>query len=329
MKVRHLKRFLSIATVLLMLIATVTGCSQKSDDFPSSNITMIIPYSAGGNADTVGRLAAQYLSDELGVQVVCVNKPGSSGELGAMEIAESKADGYTIGLVNSPDFLISDIVNPEFDFDFYESVDYLASFTKTPFSYYAPEGSDIDTWDKFVDYCKANPGKVTVGEGGIAHRVLAAAIMDYFDIKFTTVNFAGASDVVAALLGGHVSAASSGNQQYSNIAAGGCVPIAWGGDTPCADRPDTPMFKDYGLSIDFLSVCNTIVIPKNVPDDVKQKLLDACIKVAERPEMKEQIEATGYTYSPMSGEELTTTYTEYFETAKEICEKYSDLILAK
>jgi len=320
-------RSICLLAGLAMMATAIGGCGKKEEAYPKGNITMIIPYSAGGNADTVGRMVAQYLGEELGVQVVCVNKPGSSGELGAMEIASAKPDGYTIGLLNSPDFIISDIVNDDFQFDFYDSVEYLEAFTATPFSYYAQKGSEYDTWDKFVDYCKANPGKLTVGEGGIAHRVLAAAIMDHFQIKYTTINFSGASDVVTALLGGHVNAASSGNQQISSFLAGDCVPIAWGGEEPCKEVEGVPMFKDEGLAIDFLSVCNTIVAPKGLPDDVKKALVDALQKVAEKPELREKIESTGYVYDARGGEELTKEYTEYFETAKEICEKYKDIIL--
>lgn len=326
---RRMHKWLCCGLSLILLLAVLPGCQKKEKAYPDGTINLIIPYSAGGNADTVGRMVAQYLGEELGVQIVCVNKPGSSGELGAMEIASAKPDGYTIGLLNSPDFIISDLVNPDFDFAFADSVHYIASFTKTPFSYYAQKGSEIDTWEKFVAHCKANPGKVTVGEGGIAHRVLAAAIMEHFGIAFTTINFSGASDVVAALLGGHVDAASSGNQQLSSFLAGNCVPIAWGGEEPCQDLPNTPMFKDEGLSIDFLAVCNTIVAPKGIPGEALQKLTAACEKISQNQELIDQITATGYTYSARTGDALTQELTGYYEIAKGLCEQYKELILAQ
>jgi len=324
---RVIKKLICCFIAIIMIVSFMTGCSSKKDVYPRGSINLIIPYSAGGNADTIGRLVAKYLGEELGVQVVCVNKPGSSGEIGALEIANAKPDGYTIGLLNSPDFIISDIVNESFEFDTKSSVNYIAAFTQTPFSYYAKKGSELDSLNKFIEYCKANPGKVTVAEGGIAHRVLAAAIMDKFNIKFTTINFNGASEVVTALLGDHVNAASSGNQQISSYLPKGYIPIAWGGNEKCAEYPDAPLFKDYGLNVDFLAVCNTIVAPKGVPDEILQKLTEACEKVAQNQELIDQIKATGYTYNAVMGEELTKKVYENFDAAKELCEKYSDIIV--
>ncbi|MCM3712477.1 tripartite tricarboxylate transporter substrate binding protein [Alkalihalobacillus oceani] len=328
MKNSRIKLIVVNIVVGLVLLAIATGCaSQQGAAYPNGNISMIIPYSAGGNADTVGRFVAQYLGDELGVQVTVVNKPGSSGELGAMEIANAKPDGYTIGFLNSPDYIISSIVNPTFEFDLYESVDYIASFTDTPFSYYSKEGGEIDSWQKFVDYAKENPGHLTVAEGGIAHRVLAASIMDKFDIEFTTIGFNGASDVVSALLGDQVDAASSGNQQISSYLPKGYIPIAWGGDEPPAEYPDAPLFKDYGLSVDFLAVANTLVMPKGVPDDVVQKITEAVEKVSQTQELIDQIEATGYRYKAVMGEELLNNIDENYNTIKELTDQYTDVIL--
>lgn len=326
------KKTLSIVCCVFMVLSlalATTGCAAKKKAYPSGNINMIIPYSPGGNADTIGRMVAKYLGDELGSQVICVNKPGASGELGAMEIAKAKPDGYTIGLLNSPDFIISDIVNPGFEFDTKTSVNYIAAFTQTPFSYYAKKGGDVDSLKKFIDRCKANPGKITVAEGGIAHRVLAAAIMEKFDIKFTTINFNGASEVVSALLGDHVNAASSGNQQISSYLPKGYIPIAWGGDKACKEYPEAPMFKDHGLSVDFLAVCNTLVTPKGIPDDVNKRLVEACEKIVKDQKLIDQITGTGYTFNALTGESLTKKYFEYFEAAKALCEKYKSIIVKK
>lgn len=320
-------KIIGMITVGLVLLVIAAGCTSQQSAYPKENISLIVPYSAGGNADTVGRFVAQYLGDELGVQVTVVNKPGSSGELGAMEIANAKPDGYTIGFLNSPDYIISSIVNPTFEFDLHDSVDYIASFTETPFSYYAKEGSEIDSLQKFIDYAKENPGNLTVAEGGIAHRVLAAAIMDKFDIEFTPIEFSGASDVVSALLGDQVDAASSGNQQISSYLPKGYIPIAWGGDEPPAEYPDAPLFKDYGLSVDFLAVANTLVMPKGVPDDVAQKITDAVEKVAQNQELIDQISATGYTYKAVTGEELMNKIDENYNAAKKLTDQYADVIL--
>jgi tripartite-type tricarboxylate transporter receptor subunit TctC len=298
-------------------------------EYPIKNVTFIIPYSAGGTADTVGRLLAQHLSQILDINITCVNKAGASGEIGSLELINSRKDGSVIGTMNIPDFIISDIVNPQFEFDLEKDAEFIAAFNNTPFSYFAPAKGDLNTWDKFVAYAKAHPGEVTVGEGGIAHRILAAAVMDKFGIQFTTVNFAGASETVAALLGGHVSAASSGNQRLVEFTSGGCMPIIWEGKTKPEGFPDCSLFSDYGMDASFLGVGNTVVAPKGVPENVITILEAACAQIANSSDFGERMRNLGYNYTSLVGvKDLMETLRKQKATISAICEKYADRILS-
>ena len=327
-----MKKRIVVALLILSLLLCVfaSGCQSKKDVYPSKSINMIIPYSAGGGTDNLARVIAQYLGEELGVQINAVNKPGAGGEVGAVEYLNEKPDGYTIACLSFPDFMISDIVNEQFEFDFYDSVDYLAAYTSTPLSYYAMADAPFKNMTEFADYCKQHPGEVTVAEAGIAHRVMAAAIMDHYDIDYTLVNFDGANESISALLGGHVMVIGNTNANIDKIVAGGGYPIGWGGSVIPDGYTDLPLFTDDGgISVDFLSVSPVIATLKDTPEDVKETLSAALIKLVDNAEFKKAVEDLGYQWGPRCGDELTEYFDNNFKTTKGICEQYADVILSE
>lgn len=318
-----------VAGIMIMLacLSPIFAQSSKQTAYPKQNINMIIPYGAGGGTDNAARAIAQFMEQELGVRILPINKAGAGGEVGVIEYLNSPSDGYTIACFSFPDFMISDIVNKDFDFDFYKSVEYLGAFTSTPLSYYAMKSAPYSNLQEFVAYCKANPKRVTVAEAGIAHRVMAAGIMDYFKIDYTLVNFNSANESISALLGGHVNVIGNTNANLQKITSSGGKVIAWGGSTKPAGFPDLPMFTDYGMSVDYLSVAPVIVVKKDVPQEVKDRLLAVLVKLASNPELRKKLESLGYQWQPRNGAELTKYFFDNFAYTKTISEKYSKVIL--
>ena len=328
-----MKKKILTAVLTLSVILSLVGCQgqKKAEaEYPTKTINMIVPYSAGGGTDNMARLIAQYLGNELGVQVNIINKPGAGGEVGAVEFLGENTDGYTIACLSFPDFMISDIVNEKFDFDFYESVNYLATYTSTPLSYFAMADAPFHNMTEFADYCKEHPGEVTVAEAGIAHRVMAAAVMDHYNIDYTLVNFDGANESISALLGGHVMVAGNSNANINKIVAGGGYPIAWGGSILPKGYSELPLFTDdNGVSVDFLSVSPVVVTLKDTPAEVNEVLQNALVKMVDNAEFRQKVEETGYQWAPKYGEDLENYFDTNFKTTKGLCEKYADVVLVK
>lgn len=301
--------------------------SAANQDWPKETITWIVPFSAGGNSDTISRILAPYFAEELGVAINIVNQPGSAGELGTMNIAQAKPDGYTIGTINSPDIQISCAVNENYELDFHNDLNYLCTFTATPVSFYAPKDSEWNSLDKFVEYSKAHPGGIALGEGGIGHRVMMAKVMDYFDIQISSVNFNSVSDVVAAALGGHIDAASAGNQVIDQFSAGGWQPIAWGGSEKCAQFPDTPLFADMGLDVDFMGVMTVLMTPAGTPDYINERLVEIARKLNDNPKVREQLEAVNCVYYFCAGDEMRDRMYKFYDEVNQVCTEFKNLIV--
>ncbi|MBQ9196424.1 MAG: tripartite tricarboxylate transporter substrate binding protein [Clostridia bacterium] len=326
------RRFRTILT-LVLAISLMTGLAVPmgalaDDSWPSKSITLIIPYSAGGTADTFGRLVAEYLGKEIGATITCVNQAGSSGEIGALAIAGSDPDGYTLGILNFPDFFISDLTNDDFEFDTLSSVQYITSFTNQSNAYYVRKGNGkVESWDEFINYCKENPGRFTVSESGIAHRFIAASIMDYFGIEYTTINYDGAAESQAAIVGGQVDGASLSNSRLETLWEQGVIPIAYGGSEPCPLDPDVPLFGDYGLSIDFLNVRVTLVAPAGVPQEIIDKLAEGCRKICEDQNFVDTFTSLHNPLDPVFYGDVGDLAAKYYEEAQALCEQYKDQII--
>ena len=87
---------------LLYAIALCGGiAAAQAQPYPAKAVSLVVPFPAGGRTDVIGRIVAQQLSEPLGSSVVVINKPGAGGVLGAQEVSQARADGYTLGFFSS------------------------------------------------------------------------------------------------------------------------------------------------------------------------------------------------------------------------------------
>ncbi|QQO09572.1 Bug family tripartite tricarboxylate transporter substrate binding protein [Breznakiella homolactica] len=307
--------------------------SSSTENWPARPITLIIPYSPGGMADLIGRMWADALNRELGANFVVVNQPGSSGEMGTLNIVKAKPDGYTLGIMNCPDMFLSELSNPDFakEFSTPTSVRYIAALPNTINAYFMKKNNKygITSWDQFLAYAKANPGKLTsTAPGGLMHRVFAVSVMKHYDIKFSPISYPGGGDAQAAFLGDHVDILSTTAGALSSMEALGAFPILWGDPVPPPSYPNIELANASGLILDFLGVRTTLVAPADVPQEILDKLTDACKKIAQDPAygFRKRIEDLNYLYEPVFGDDLTALFTGYYNKAKNLVETYGDEI---
>src|SRR5262245_13352238 len=93
----HLRRFITFAAMAASICAVATTAGH-AQDYPSKTVTVIVPFAAGGNTDTFGRLVAEQLDSRLAQRFIVENKPGAGGNVGLGDLARAAPDGYTIGM---------------------------------------------------------------------------------------------------------------------------------------------------------------------------------------------------------------------------------------
>ncbi|GAI78483.1 unnamed protein product, partial [marine sediment metagenome] len=156
-----MKKFLIVLTVSVLLCGTI---SYAYAEFPDKQITIIVPYSAGGGNDIGARLMVPYLQEELGVSIVVTNKPGGGGQVGSRLLLSEKADGYTLLMASFPatitGILLADAPYTIDDFD------YICGQQEDPRMLITSSNAPFKTLEEFISYAKENPGLITVSNAG-------------------------------------------------------------------------------------------------------------------------------------------------------------------
>jgi len=263
-----------------MVFAGAEG--EKGKGYPQKGITLICPWTAGGGTDTVLRALGDALSKQVGVTVTVENRTGGGGAIGHRAIKDAKPDGYTIGMITwelseYKEQGVADFTYADFDPLCRVNMDAAALTVKADAPY--------NTVQEFVDYCKDNPGKVSIGNSAplSVWHVGAALLAKETGIDVKHVPFEGAAPAVTALAGGHIQAVSvSLAEVKSQLDAGNvkCIGVMDSARSPM--YPNIPTFQDQGFNIVY-GTWRGMALPKGVNPEIKAALVQAFKTAAEDP----------------------------------------------
>ncbi|MBV8790915.1 MAG: tripartite tricarboxylate transporter substrate binding protein, partial [Pseudolabrys sp.] len=141
------------------ILALVSMPRAQAAGYPERPVHIIVGYPAGGSTDICARIFGQWLSERLGQQFVVENRPGAGNNIGTDAVAKATPDGYTILLVN-PANTINASLYKKLTFNFLKDIDPVAQFIKVPNVMEVNPDVPAKTVKEFIDYVKANPGKV-------------------------------------------------------------------------------------------------------------------------------------------------------------------------
>lgn len=151
---------------MVCLVSLAVGITPSSaGDYPNRPVHWLIGFAAGGPVDIVARIMSQWLSDHLGQQFVVENRTGSGGNIAAAAAINSTPDGYTILFV-APNNAISTSLYKHLSYDFIRDTVPVASIMQLANMLVVSKAMPVKTVQEFIDYCKANPGKVYYASSG-------------------------------------------------------------------------------------------------------------------------------------------------------------------
>lgn len=261
-------------TIAILLAAPLVaaGSLAAAEDYPTQAITLIVPYSPGGGGDTVARIVADRLGEELGQTINVVNREGAGGEIGIAEMARATADGYTLGVFGYPDNVV--LENTRDTAFAADSFDYLAGFDLTPMGMFAGPGAPFDDLDGLREHAEANPGAVIVGESGALGLLAILAFKDELGVELTPLRYDGGGELMNALLGNHIEMASTSSMSHDPITDAGGAPIGFFAEERMEMFPDVPTFAEQGVELE-MGVGRVLVAPAGIPDAVRDRLTGA------------------------------------------------------
>ena len=289
-------KFKSVLSLALAAAVAVfsSGCGSeeaKSSDksYPEKAITMIVPYGAGGTTDIVGRQLASQLNKHLEKNIVCKNQPGASGSIGCKTVLDAPSDGYTV--LFAADSLGTQRVMgiSEMSYDDFEPIMAVANDPKV---IVVNSTSKYETLQDLLDEMKEKPGKVKMsctGPGGSGH--VQALILNELGYTMSMTSYDGGSACFNAVLGDQVDFTNSNfSAVSSNIESGNLRLLAVSANERLPQYPDVPTVSEIipeaekYLDIPFTPL--SLLVKKDVPENVKTTLREACLKAVEEEEWK-------------------------------------------
>lgn len=283
-----LYRFAS--AVVAVSLGALIG-AQAQDAFPTRNITMVVPLPAGGTADLLCRFAAEKASAALGQQVVVENRPGGAGgRIGMEQVLRSPPDGYTVLCSTQLSYSITHLMFTKAAFDPrpLEPVSVLATY---PLIIIVRKDFPANDLKGFIEYAKANPGKVTYGHQGKGNtgHLLGELMMLKGGFKMTEVPYRGSAPAINDLLAGTIDMVPDyllANK--GNIDVGKLKLIAVADTQRLKEYPNVQRVSDTlpGVtSVTWMAVS----APPRTPKEITKKISDAIGKGFKEADMQARI----------------------------------------
>ncbi|MBM6620801.1 tripartite tricarboxylate transporter substrate binding protein [Micrococcaceae bacterium RIT802] len=310
------------ASALLALTACGgnVGSDSSSGDFPSGPITLTVGQAAGGSTDLIARTMGAGISDQLGVPVPVVNKPGANGALATKEVAAMPADGSNLILLNASLITITPLAVSEDETVTLDNLDVIKGLSQDDYVMVASKESGITS----LDDLKKSTKTLTFGTTGVGtgSQLAQALLLAQADIKGTEVPFDSGSPALTAVMGNQVQLSTIQlGEAKPQIDAGKVVPVVVFSDERNTFLPDVPTALEEGYDVP-VSQYRALAAPKGLPEDVKAKLVDAVDKTLAEDSTKAFNEKNLLTPKEISGEEVVKQWNDLATKYKDLTEEY-------
>jgi len=320
---RKISLFVSLCLAILTFAIVLVPIGAIAE-YPTKPVVSIVPFSAGGGTDMVGRTLASVIHKYLGQPFVVVNKPGVSGTVGAAYVVKSKPDGYTLGYFGSM------AATPEV-FTKYFKTDYIsedlipvAQWTGYPPVYIASAKKPFKTLKEFFDYARKTD-EVLFATRGVGQTTALALQLVLDEEKVTNVKavpFKGDSKIIAAILGGHADIGCvTFNVAAPLIKAGKITGLSLATDNTIEEFPDIPNLFSLGYNTGIRQLYLGAFVPKGTPPEIVAKLEKAIESATQDKSFKSMMKKMNMPIIYKSGEELGKLRQEIKQTYRDLQKK--------
>src|SRR5271168_4243184 len=303
-KMRHQLRRLAVFVLACSALA-FAGTARADDDYPNHTVRWLVGYPPGGSTDICARLIGQYLSEHLHQQFAIENKPGAGNNLATEMAAHSPPDGYTVFLVN-PANAINATLYKDLPFNFINDMAPVAGFIRVPNIMEVNPNVPAKTVKEFIDYAKANAGKVNMASSGIGTSVhlSGALFMMMTGVNMVHVPYRGAAPALVDLLSGQVQVMFDNlPSSIAHIKAGRLRALAVTTATRAKVLPDVPTIAETVPGYEA-SVFYGMAVPRGTPRDIIEKLNHEVNVALADPAMQAKLAELGGTLIPGSPEDF-------------------------
>jgi len=308
--------------LVLILVSFVPFAAQAADagkQYPSRPIRLIMPNAPGSSADTMGRIAANKLSDALGQQIVVDNRAGAGGVLG-MEIGKNaNPDGYTLMTTSLGALTVSPHIRKNLPYDPMKDFEYVALYSRQGNVLVVNPGMPVKSVKELVEYARGKQGKLnmaTAGNGSQSH-LNGTALMMAANFQSVHVPYKGGGPSMTAVIANEAqwSIAPAG-AMMSHVRAGRLRALGHSLPQRSPLLPDMPAIAESVPGFRYVAFSGFLA-PRGVPKPILQKIHATMERVVSAPDMREQLALQGAEPATGSPAEFRkAVYEELIETGK-------------
>lgn len=291
---KKIYRFLLFCIALLLSLMPLQFALANT--YPDKPVTLIVPYPAGGGADTIGRMVGQLLSKHFNVPFTVLNVPGAGTIIGAQSLLKAKPDGYTLMLAPNNQLTMLPALHEKLPFDPATSFDYITTVGTIYYAMAVPNNSPITTLQELIDMAKSQPGVLSYSSCGPGSGCNVAA--EYFktltQTDITHIPYQGTAAATVALLGSQVDVAfDSATGLAPLINAGKIKGLAIPENERLPFLADVPTVVEAGLPEFIFNTWQGLVAPKGTPENVIHTINSAWQQLAQEENTKKMFADKG------------------------------------
>lgn len=278
------------------IIGLMLSSAQAQNTYPSKSINLVVPYGAGGSADSRSRQLAQKMSVILKQPIVIDNKPGAGGNIGTEFVARAAPDGYTIGMGNFAPLAVNKTLFGTLRYDPETALSPIILVEKGPLILVVNPNSQYKTIQDIVTAAKAKPGTLTFSSGGIggSHQLSAELFMQNAGIQMIHVPYKSGSAALTDLMAGNVDMMF--DQMYSavpSIRADKLRAIAITSKKRSPLFPNLPSFAELGYPKVEVLNWQGFIAPAGTPKPIIDTLNKAANEALKDPQLRELMLSQG------------------------------------
>ncbi len=288
---------LAAATALALMAGAVSA-----QQYPNKNISMLVPYAAGGPTDTVARVTAQAMGKPLGQTIIVENRPSAGGILAPEQVKNAKPDGYTI-LIHHIGMATTPALYRNLRFKPLEDFEPIGLINDVPMTIIAKPKFPANDFKEFLAYIKNNKDKVSYANAGIgaASHLCGMLFMSAIETDLLTVPYKGTAPAMNDLLGGQVDfMCDQTTNTTSQIKSGKVKAYAVTSAKRVPSLPDIPTLQELGLKGFEVGIWHGLYAPKGTPKPVIDKLVSALQEALKDETVQKRFADLGATTMPVS-----------------------------
>src|SRR5262245_12605342 len=276
-------------------IAPFATSAARAAGYPERPIRVIIPYAAGGVAETVMRRLAHSMERKLGQKLVIEAKPGAAGNIGTIEVSRAEPDGYTLLVAAANNFVINQFLT-KMPVDPLTTLTPVAKLADVPLVLFTNPSVPARTLPEFIAYARANPGKLNYGtpSAGTVNHLFIERLKQTAGLDITNIPFRGSPPATLALLANEIQLFPVGLAAGAGLLREGkLVALAAATEQRLPALPDVPTVIESGFPGFIAANWWGMAVPSGTPDAIVVLLNQAVAEALGDPAVAEQFAALG------------------------------------